>query len=176
MERGSSSQRRGNGVLHGCPCGYHTDPRRECHCTPHQIQRYLSRISGPLLDRIDIHIDVPAVQYQDLKSEITGESSSQIRERVIAARERQRRRFTGSGVFTNSRMTTRHLKKYCVLKDDAEDLLHTAMVEMALSARAHNKILKVSRTIADLADSADITLEHIGEAIQYRTLDRALWR
>ena len=171
-----SIRRRGNGVLYGCPCGYHTDPRRECHCTPHQIQKYLGRISGPLLDRIDIHVDVPAVQYKDLASQESGETSAQIREKVVAARERQRRRFAGTGIYTNSRMTTKLIKKHCALDDDAEDLLRTAMTELALSARAHNKILKVSRTIADLADSADIQLEHIAEAIQYRTLDRALWR
>jgi magnesium chelatase family protein len=163
-------------ALNPCPCGYHTDPRRECHCTPNQIQRYLGRISGPLLDRIDIHVDVPAVQYKDLASQESGETSAQIREKVVAARERQRRRFAGTSIITNSRKTTKLIKKHCALDDDAEDLLRTAMTELALSARAHNKILKVSRTIADLADSADIQLEHVAEAIQYRTLDRALWR
>jgi magnesium chelatase family protein len=163
-------------ALNPCPCGYHTDPRHECHCTPHQIQRYLSRISGPLLDRIDIHVDVPAVHYKDLKSEVTGEPSAHIREQVITARERQRRRFAGTGIFTNSRMSVKLLKKHCALDDDAEDLLSTAMTELAFSARAHNKILKISRTIADLADSEKIRIEHVSEAIQYRTLDRALWR
>ena len=163
-------------ALNPCPCGYHTDPRRECHCTPHQIQRYLGRISGPLLDRIDIHVDVPAVHYKDLKSEASGETSAQIREQVVAARDRQRRRFAGTGIFTNSRMSVKHLKKHCALDADAEDLLSTAMTEMAFSARAHNKILKVARTIADLAGSEPVRADHVSEAIQYRTLDRALWR
>ncbi|MBM4048915.1 MAG: YifB family Mg chelatase-like AAA ATPase [Planctomycetes bacterium] len=162
-------------ALNPCPCGYYTDPRKECHCTPTQIQNYLSRISGPLLDRIDIHVEVPSVHYQALRSPAASESSAQIRERVTAARERQRRRFAGDKVFTNARMTSKHIKKHCVLDDQAEQVLRQAMNELALSARAYTKILKVSRTIADLADSDAIRVEHVTEAIQYRSLDRNLW-
>ncbi|MBM4085380.1 MAG: ATP-binding protein, partial [Planctomycetes bacterium] len=162
-------------ALNPCPCGYYTDPRKECHCTPTQIQNYLSRISGPLLDRIDIHVEVPSVHYQALRSPAASESSAQIRDRVTAARERQRRRFQGDKVFTNARMTSKHIKKHCVLDDQAEQVLRQAMNELALSARAYTKILKVSRTIADLADSDAIRVEHVTEAIQYRSLDRNLW-
>ncbi len=161
--------------MNPCPCGYHTDLRRACHCTPHQIQRYRSRISGPLLDRIDIHVDVRAVEHTELRSRGTGESSAQIRERVIAARERQRQRFAGEKYLTNSRMSGKQLNKWCKLEDDAEFLLRSCLSELSLSARAHDRILKLARTIADLADSADVKSEHIAEAVQYRSLDRTMW-
>jgi len=162
-------------ALNPCPCGYFTDPRKECHCTPRQIRQYLSRISGPLLDRIDIQLEVPSVNYRDLHSSADGEPSARIRERVVAARAVQQRRFAGEGIFCNARMTNRHIKKYCRVDERAESLLSAAMESFALSARAYTKILKVARTIADLDESDVIRAEHIGEAIQYRSLDRNLW-
>jgi len=169
-------------AMNPCPCGYFTDTRKECHCSPTQIQHYLSKVSGPLLDRIDIHIEVPAVSYQQLKAPSGGESSDQIRQRVSCAREIQRARFKGHETFTNSRMTAPMLKEYCALDAQAERILRQAMHELALSARAYTKILKVSRTIADLAaadsrtdPTGPIQIEHISEAIQYRSLDRNLW-
>jgi len=159
-----------------CPCGYLTDPKRECHCTPHQIQNYMSRISGPLLDRIDIHIEVPPIAYKELAGRETGESSSRIRERVVTARRIQARRFRTDNIFTNARMTNKLIKKYCRLDDASELLLRQAMTELGLSARAYTRILKVARTIADLEDSPEMQVHHISEAVQYRSLDRALWR
>ncbi len=163
-------------AMNPCPCGYHTDPKKECHCTPRQIQNYISKISGPLLDRIDIHVEVPNVQYKDLASDSTGESSEEIGEKVAEARKTQLKRFQGLKYSTNSRMSTKAIKKHCLLDNQAEELLHQAMTELGISARGYNKILKVSRTIADLDHSKDIRLEHISEAIQYRNLDRDLWR
>jgi len=160
---------------HGCPCGYYTDPRRECHCTPAQIQRYRSRISGPLLDRIDIHLDVPAVEYRDLARRDGGETSRAMLDHVLRSREVQARRFADSRLRVNSQMTTRHVKKHCILTADAEQMLAQAMQALALSARAYTKILKVSRTIADLEGSNEIRTEHVAEAIQYRSLDRSVW-
>ena len=159
----------------GCPCGYFTDTQKECRCTPRQIRTYLSRISGPLLDRIDIHIDVPRVPHRELTKGAEGEESEKIRKRVIAARLIQIGRLRSLGLHTNARMGTRHVKKFCVLKADAEALLAQAMEELALSARAWTKILKIGRTIADLDGADDIRVEHISEAIQYRSLDRNLW-
>ncbi len=163
-------------LTHGCPCGYNTDPKKECHCTPRQIQNYISKISGPLLDRIDIHVEVPNVQYKDLTSDSTSESSEEIREEVAKAREIQLKRFHGLKYSTNSRMFSKTIKKHCVLDRQAEELLHQAMTELDISARGYNKILKVSRTIADLDDSEDVGMAHISEAVQYRNLDRDLWR
>ena len=169
-------------AMNPCPCGYFTDTRKECHCTPTQIQNYLSKISGPLLDRIDIHIEVPAVSYSELKAPPSGESSESMRGIVSQARGIQRSRFEGRGAFTNSRMTAPMLKQYCTLDPQAEQLLRQAMDELALSARAYTKVLKVARTIADLAaiesgadPNAPVRMEHISEAIQYRSLDRNLW-
>ncbi|ODS31831.1 MAG: Mg chelatase [Candidatus Scalindua rubra] len=163
-------------AMNPCPCGYHTDPKKECHCTPRQIQNYIFKISGPLLDRIDIHVEVPNVQYKDLASDSTGESSEEIGEKVTEARKIQLKRFQGLKYSTNSRMSTRAIKKHCLLDSQAEELLHQAMTGLGISARGYNKILKVSRTIADLDHSKDIRLEHISEAVQYRNLDRDLWR
>jgi len=148
----------------------------ESRCSPREIQSYLNRVSGPLLDRIDIHVEVPAVKFREIASERTGETSAQIRERVVAARRRQQERFKGKARVTcNARMGTRELKAYCALDEATMELLKMAMAELKLSARAYDRILKVARTIADLAGSEPITSEHISEAIQYRSLDRQLW-
>jgi len=164
------------GAMNPCPCGFNGDSRKECHCTPRQIQNYISRISGPLLDRIDIHVEVPNVQYKDLTSGSTCESSEEIREKVTKARKVQLKRFQGLKYSTNSRMSTRTMKKHCLLDNQAEELLHQAMIELNISARGYNKILKVGRTIADLDHSKDVHQEHISEAVQYRNLDRDLWK
>ncbi len=163
-------------AMNPCPCGYHGDPKRECRCSPMQIERYRARISGPLLDRIDIHVEVPAVEYRELTGGSAGEPSSAIRERVENARAVQRDRFGAkSRVRCNARMSAKHVKTHTVLHEAASGLLEMAMNELSLSARAHDRILKVARTIADLDGSPDIDSPHIAEAIQYRTLDRNLW-
>jgi len=159
-----------------CPCGFYGDLRRECRCSARQVQQYRQRISGPLLDRIDIHVEVPAVQYKELTSTTPSEASSAIRNRVLEARGIQNRRFAKSpAVRCNARMTSRLLKSHCALGEEAGELLRTAMGELHLSARAHDRILKVARTIADLEASVEIASQHLSEAIQYRTLDRNLW-
>lgn len=158
-----------------CPCGYLGDTRRECRCTPSQIQHYMSRISGPLLDRIDLHIEVASVEYRDLRTQSTGESSKQMYEKVLRARELQWRRFQNEAITLNSRMTNKMIKRYCKLSGEAEKLLGQAMQELGLSARAYSRILKVSRTIADLEARDEISPSHISEAIQYRALDRKFW-
>ncbi len=164
-------------AMNPCPCGYFNDRSRECLCTPPMIQRYISKVSGPLLDRIDIHIEVPAVRYKELRSGAASEGSTEIRGRVLAARERQRQRFATAGehIFCNAQMGTRQIRAYCELGDDAERMLERAMQQQALSARAHDRILKVARTIADLEGAPAIGVTHIAEAIQYRTLDRTYW-
>jgi magnesium chelatase family protein len=163
-------------AMNPCPCGYFGDLKRECRCGPVQVQRYRQRISGPLLDRIDLHIEVPAVEYRDISSERAEEPSQAIRERVSKAREVQQGRFQKDAKTNcNARMTTRHLKTHCKLGDDSHELIRVAMSELNLSARAYDRILKVSRTIADLDDKIDISPEHVSEAIQYRTFDRTLW-
>ena len=160
--------------LHGCPCGFATDPSNECSCTPPQIQNYLSRVSGPLLDRIDIHIEVPAVKYKDLASEASGENSAAIRARVIRARQVQLRRFKGKNLFSNARMEPKEIRQYCKIDVTGHDLLKMAITKLGLSARAYDRILKVSRTIADIEGSEEIRHEFVSEAIQYRSLDRTL--
>jgi len=164
-------------AMNPCPCGFHNDRQRECHCTPAMIQRYLSRISGPLLDRIDIHIDVPAVNYKELRGGASPEGSAQIRERVVRAREVQLNRFAAAKErsYCNAQMTTRQIRTYCELSTDCERLLERAMTQQGFSARAHDRILKVARTIADLNGTPAIEPKHITEAIQYRTLDRTYW-
>lgn len=148
----------------------------ESQCSPKQIQSYLGRISGPLLDRIDLHVEVPAVKFQEITSAKTGEASSEIRDRVIAARRRQQERFAKKGRITcNARMGSRELKTFCSLDERTLEMLKFAMDDMRLSARAYDRILKVGRTIADLADSDILTSDHISEAIQFRSLDRQLW-
>jgi magnesium chelatase family protein len=162
-------------AMNPCPCGYFNDKSHECICTPPMMQRYISKISGPLLDRIDIHIEVPAVQYRELRAGAASEGSAEIRDRVVAARERQQKRFVADRIFTNAQMHTRQIRTYCELSPEAERLLERAMQQQGLSARAHDRILKVARTIADLDAQPAITVGHIAEAIQYRTLDRSFW-
>jgi magnesium chelatase family protein len=162
--------------MNPCPCGNFGDPTKECTCTPQKIKNYLGKISGPLLDRIDIHVEVPGVNYKELSSERVGESSANIRARVIKAREIQIDRFKGAGIFKNADMGTKQLRKYCNLDTASAELLKIAMSRLGLSARAYDRILKVSRTIADLSDSDSIQVMHISEAIQYRSLDREYWR
>jgi magnesium chelatase family protein len=163
-------------AMNPCPCGYFGDPKRECRCSPVQVQRYRDRISGPLLDRIDIHVEVPAVQYQEMASNQPAEASSAIRDRVETARETQRRRFAATGkTRTNARMSARQSKQFCQLGAEAEGMMKMAMTELNFSARAYDRILKVARTIADLDGQPDIQAQHVAEAIQYRTLDRNLW-
>ncbi len=158
--------------MNPCPCGFYGDSTRECSCSQNQIIKYMSKISGPLLDRIDLHIEVPAVKYDELEAKAPGESSAAIRERVEKARQLQRERYKGSGVFSNSQLTPELMEKHCRLDSEASQLLRDAFETLGLSARAHNRILKVARTIADLAGAEDIGLEHIAEAIQYRALDK----
>ena len=161
-------------AMNPCPCGFYTDPNRECTCTLPQILRYRSRISGPLMDRIDIHIEVPAVRYRDLTGEASGEDSETIKGRVNRARELQRLRFNGKRIYCNAQMTPRYLKKYCQIREDSKALLEQAIDKLGLSARAYTRILKIARTIADLESVEEITAQHIAEAIQYRSLDRTL--
>jgi magnesium chelatase family protein len=163
-------------AMNPCPCGYFGDLKRECRCGPVQVQRYRQRVSGPLLDRIDLHIEVPAVEYRDVASERAEESSMAIRDRIGRTRDIQQKRFvTDPKVTCNARMATRQLKQNCKLGADSHELIRVAMSELNLSARAYDRILKVSRTIADLDDKIDISPEHVSEAIQYRTFDRTLW-
>ncbi len=157
-----------------CPCGFYGSGARRCRCTPGQIERYLSKISGPLIDRIDIHIDVPAVTFTKLRSKTAQPDSADIRNEVIKARSTQAKRFGDGKVMTNARMAHKQVRKFCDLDSPSEMLLKQAMTEFGLSARAHDKICKVARTIADLADCETITPEHIAEAISYRKLDRKL--
>ena len=164
-------------AMNPCPCGFWNDPTRECRCTPFQIQRYVGRISGPLLDRIDIHIDVPAVRFRDLAGDTPpdAEDSASIRQRVIRARERQRQRFASEGIFSNAAMTPRLIRKYCRIDAESESMLEHAMSRLGLSARAYDRILKVSRTIADLETLDNIQSAHVAEAVHYRSLDRTYW-
>lgn len=162
-------------AMNPCPCGYWGSHGRECRCGTHQMQRYRGRISGPILDRIDLHIEVPAVRYEDLRSTTPAEPSAAIRERVVAARNRQLDRFSGDGIYANALMKPRHIKKYCHLDDVGEQLLAGAVRQLGLSARAYHRILKVARTIADLDNQKDIAPHHLLEAIQYRSLDRNIF-
>ena len=156
--------------MNPCPCGYYGDPTRECRCTPGIIQRYLSKISGPLLDRIDIQIEVPAVPYKELRASEESESSCVMSARVVRARDVQLARG-----YANSRMPTQFIRKQCVLDESGERTLEMAMRKLSLSARAHDRILKVARTIADLDGSTGVSAKHIAEAVQYRSLDRNYW-
>lgn len=163
-------------AMNPCPCGYYTDPTHDCSCNSVLIQKYMSRISGPLLDRIDIHVEVPAVKYKELSSERKGESSKMIRERVQSARKIQIKRFEQENhIYCNAHMQSREIRSYCKIDESGQSLLKNAITKLGLSARAYDRILKVSRTIADLSQSDSILPEHVAEAIQYRTLDRQLW-
>lgn len=163
-------------AMNPCPCGFRGDPRRQCNCNPMQIERYLGRISGPLLDRIDIHIEVPNVPFRELSDATPGTSSDTMRATVQEAREIQHRRFVDQPAMVNGKMSPKQIRKYCQLDTDAEALMKQAMEEMGFSARAHDKILRVARTIADLNREDRITAVHISEAINYRTLDRNYWQ
>jgi magnesium chelatase family protein len=163
-------------AMNPCPCGYFTDPNKECTCSPPIIQKYMAKISGPLLDRIDIHIEVPAVKYKELSSDNKSETSSEIRKRVIDARSVQLKRFSGmKDIYCNGDMGTKEIRQFCSLDSAGAELLKMAMTKLGLSARAYDRILKVSRTIADLEQSENILPAYVSEAIQYRSLDRELW-
>ncbi|MFN4314473.1 MAG: YifB family Mg chelatase-like AAA ATPase [Chitinophagaceae bacterium] len=162
--------------MNPCPCGFYNHPDRACSCPPGTVQKYLNKISGPLLDRIDLHVEVTPVAFSELTSQRPQENSSQIRERVMAARQRQADRYTESpGTYCNAQMSSKQLKEICIISQVGHNLLKTAMQRLNLSARAYDRILKVSRTIADLAGSDEIKPEHLAEAIQYRSLDREAW-
>jgi magnesium chelatase family protein len=164
------------GAMNPCPCGFFGSAIHECQCSPQAIAKYRSKISGPLLDRIDIHIEVPAVKFKELSSEEAGEPSDKIRQRVNAARQRQIERFASEkGMYCNAHMESKHLRTYCPIDHESLDLLRRAINKLGLSARAYDRILKVSRTIADLEGTIDIHQQHVAEAIQYRNLDRNLW-
>ena len=156
--------------MHGCPCGYYGDATRECRCTPAIIQRYLAKISGPLLDRVDLHIEVPAVPYKEMRADEQGVSSAEMRARIERTRQIQHHR----GHYT-AQLPTKLLRKLCRLDDSGERTLEMATRRLALSARAHDRILKVARTIADLDESEAVSAKHLAEAVQCRSLDRSYW-
>ena len=162
-------------AMNPCPCGYFGHPTRKCTCSPNTVHKYLNRISGPMLDRLDLHIEVPPVEYNDLKSDSSEESSQSILARVNQAREIQNQRYKGTGITCNARLLPGMLSKYCVLTDDAEAMLSVSFERLGLSARAYDRILKVSRTIADLEGKDTIEVSHIAQAIQFRSLDRKYW-
>ncbi|MBI5815125.1 MAG: YifB family Mg chelatase-like AAA ATPase [Nitrospinae bacterium] len=159
-------------AMNPCPCGYYTDPAKECACTGHMIQKYRSRISGPLMDRIDIHIEAPAVKYREMMGEADGEPSEDIRARVNNARKMQLDRFAGSSIYCNAQMGAKLIKQICELDGPSKAILKAAVEKLGLSARAHEKVLKVARTIADLEGAPAMRADHVGEAVQYRSLDR----
>jgi len=162
--------------MNPCPCGYYNHPEKECTCPPGAVQKYLNKISGPLLDRIDLHVEVTPVAFSELSSQKNGENSTHIRDRVIRAREKQAERFKDNpGTYANAQMSSKLLKEICVIDKVGQNLLKAAMEKLNLSARAYDRILKVARTIADLANSETIKPEHLAEAIQYRSLDREGW-
>ena len=156
------------GAINPCPCGYHGDPTRECTCSPGAVARYQKRLSGPLLDRIDVHVEVPRVAYDKLAGETRGEPSAAIRARVQAARARQTQRLVGTGLLCNAEMGPKEVRAYCPVAEEAQGLLKAAMARLQLSARAYHRVLKLARTIADLAGSANIEAVHLAEALQYR--------
>ncbi len=160
-------------AMNPCPCGYFSDPNHECTCTDTRIHRYRSKVSGPLMDRIDIHVEVPAVRYKDLASQDEAETSAAIRNRVNRARAIQSERLRRTKIYCNAQMNNRQIKKYCPIDQDSHGLLEMAIDKLGLSARAFNRILKIARTIADLEQTPDITPHHVSEAIQYRSLDRS---
>lgn len=158
-----------------CPCGYYGDGAHKCSCTPNKIQQYISKLSGPLLDRIDIHVEAPSVSFDEMHTPPKGETSTQIRQRVIRAREQQSQRFKGANVFCNAHMNSKELKTYCAMDEPTRAMLRAGMERLNLSARAYDRVIKVARTIADIESRAEILPQHIAEALQYRTLDRKLW-
>jgi len=163
-------------AMNPCPCGYYNHPDKECTCKPGDVQRYLNKVSGPLMDRIDLHVEVVPVAYNDLASRGSGESSAVVRERVLKARHIQEKRFADTpGIYANSQMGSQQLQKYCSIDEVSSRMLKNAMEKLGLSARAYDRILKVSRTIADLDGSDAIRAEHVAEAINYRSLDRDTW-
>jgi len=162
-------------AMNPCPCGFSGSSLHNCTCTPPMVQRYLSRISGPLMDRIDMHVDVPEVKFREMSDPRPGEDSATIRERVLRAREVQLQRFHDQGIYCNAQMQPRQLRKYCVVDREGHTILENAMTRLGLSARAHDRILRVARTLADLEGKENITSRHLSEAVQYRTLDRNLW-
>ena len=161
--------------MNPCPCGYYNHPTKECSCSAAAVHRYVGRISGPLMDRIDLHVEITPVSREELSSDVRAESSAAVRERVMRARERQAERFKGVGIYTNTMMSSAMLREFCPLSSQARQLLDMAMERLQLSARAYDRIIKVARTIADLAGERDIAPSHISEAITYRTLDRESW-
>jgi magnesium chelatase family protein len=162
-------------ALNPCPCGYRGDPRRGCNCTGPQVEKYLAKISGPLLDRIDIHIEVPAVPFKELSTDRSGTSSTDMRAQVESARTVQRARFAKSRTRYNATMSTREIRQHCKLDEECFNLLKASVNELGLSARAHDKVLRVARTIADLDGAEKILPAHISEAVNYRMLDRQFW-
>ena len=163
-------------AMNPCPCGYSSDPRHECSCNSMGIQKYMARISGPLLDRIDLHIEVPAIPFEELAAKQDGEASERVRGRVQSARDIQIHRFRDeSSIHSNADMPPKMIRSICRIDQTSAELLKAAITNLGLSARAYDRILKVSRTIADLSGTAEIKAEHLSEAIQYRTLDRQLW-
>ena len=163
-------------AMNPCPCGNYNHPTIACTCKPFEVQNYLSKISGPLMDRIDLHVEVVPVSHEELASDKPSERSAEIRKRVVAAREIQKQRFAGHpGLFANAQMSSRMVREYCRIDEAGQQLLKQAMDRLGLSARAYDRILKVARTIADLDGSADIGLGHLSEAINYRSLDRDNW-
>jgi magnesium chelatase family protein len=162
-------------AMNPCPCGFLGDPKKPCKCAPIAIEKYMGRISGPLLDRIDLHIEVPPVPFEDLSKPGDGTGSAMMREQVFAARAIQAKRFGGKAGGLNGRMTSRQIRTHCVLDAEGQTVLKEAMESLGLSARAHDRILRVSRTVADLAGSDRITSDHVAEAIGFRALDRKLW-
>jgi magnesium chelatase family protein len=163
-------------ATHPCQCGYFGDTLHECTCTPPLIQRYLARVSGPLLDRIDLHIQVPAVKYKELAQDEKSEESSAVRERILAARAIQGKRLEAFGIHCNAQMTPRTLRRFCKLDAESEKQMENAITRLGLSARAYDRILRVSHTMADLEKEEKIHARHLAEAIQYRTLDRTYWQ
>ncbi len=162
-------------AMNPCPCGFFGHPTRKCTCTPNSVSKYLGRISGPMLDRLDLHIEVPPVDYESLKSNALEETSEQVRARVNRAREIQVKRYKGTGITCNARLTPAMLRQYCVMSEDAEKMLKASFDRLGLSARAYDRILKVSRTIADLEGKELIEVAHIAQAIHFRSLDRKYW-
>ena len=168
MPNFDTSRYRRDNKLHACPCGYYGDPLKACTCSSGTVTKYQKRISGPLLDRIDIHIQVPRVEYEKLSDSRFGESSSTVQARVEAARQVQRRRFEGSNIACNADMRPAEIRKFCVLDDPTRSLMKTAMQQLQLSARAYHRVLKLARTIADLSGAENILAPHLAEALQYR--------